>query len=334
MADKLSHKDIVRVEKIKDRLNKEGITDVSDEEIVSLYLPERKAKRLGMAFLRLDKIKIFIISALALIAVIFIFAFMQEKAGNFTINLDRLELFRKGISISADADFTSPTARLVAQPVIDVTNIARSDIPPEIDGVDGDHSGENYMAYTYYVRNAGKETVDYIASLVITSASKGVEEASRVAIWRNTNLLGVYAKRAADGEPEPDTLPFVSDRIVFRYAKPQFEIGDVDKYTIVIWLDGDDPECVDKIVGGGIQFRMDISADNDDWEPLIVYYLQDIVDSLVTGDKPINPAGVDSPDFDAYENVTWQTRHNQDNVYEDVVEEESIEEESSEEQIS
>ncbi|MBQ6755912.1 MAG: hypothetical protein IJP43_03040 [Oscillospiraceae bacterium] len=328
MADKLSHKDIVRVEKIKDRLNKEGVTDVSDEEIVSLYLPERRAKRLGMAFLRLDKVKIFIISALALIAVIFIFAFMQEKAGNFTINLDRLELFRKGISISADADFTSPTARLIAQPIVDVTNISASDVPADIDNYDGDHSGENYLAYTYYVRNAGKETVDYLATLTIASSSKGVDEASRVAIWRNTKLLGVYAKRASDGEPEVGTLPFESDRLVFRYTKESFQVGDVDKYTVVIWLEGDDPECVDKIVGGGIQFSMDISAANDENEPLITYYLQDIVDSLVTGDKPINPAGTDSPDFDEYSNVTWQTRHNQDNVYEDVVEKEAIEEEA------
>lgn len=329
MANKISHKDIVRVEKIRSRLEKEGVTDISDEEILSLYLPERKAKRLGMAFLRLDKVRMFIVLASVLIAVIFLFAFMQEKAGNFTINLDRLELFRKGISISADADFTDPTARLTAEPVIDVTNIARSDVPFDVDNYDGDHSGEDYVAYTYYVRNAGKETVGYVASLVIQSASKGVEDAARVAIWRNTNLIGVFAKRAADGEPEPDTKPFLSDRVVWRYVKPEFEIRDVDKYTVVIWLDGDDPECVDRIVGGGIQFRMDISADNDDWEPLIVYYLQDIVDSLVTGEKPINPAGVVSPNFDAYENVTWATRHNQDNIYEDT-EEDNTEEDIAE----
>ena len=27
----------------------------------------------------------------------------------------------------------------------------------DVDGVDGGHNGKNYMAYTYYVRNAGKE---------------------------------------------------------------------------------------------------------------------------------------------------------------------------------
>lgn len=34
----------------------------------------------------------------------------------------------------------------------------------------------------------------------------------------------------------------------------QYQVGDVDKYTVVIWLDGDDPECVDKIIGGAVEF--------------------------------------------------------------------------------
>ncbi len=37
----------------------------------------------------------------------------------------------------------------------------------------------------------------------------------------------------------------------------QYQVGDVDKYTVVIWLDGDDPECVDKIIGGAVEFGFD-----------------------------------------------------------------------------
>ena len=39
---------------------------------------------------------------LLLVAVLFIVAFMQEKMGNFTINLNRLELYRRGIAIADD----------------------------------------------------------------------------------------------------------------------------------------------------------------------------------------------------------------------------------------
>lgn len=39
------------------------------------------------------------------VAVLFIAAFAQEKMGNFTINLNRLELYRKGISIADNGNF-------------------------------------------------------------------------------------------------------------------------------------------------------------------------------------------------------------------------------------
>ena len=32
-----------------------------------------------------------------------------------------------------------------------------------------------------------------------------------------------------------------------------------DKYTVVIWLEGNDPDCVDDIIGGQIKFGMDFN---------------------------------------------------------------------------
>ena len=48
---------------------------------------------------------------------------------------------------------------------------------------------KNYMAYTYYLRNAGKEDLGYVASITLDSCSKGAEEAVRVAVWRMENAL-------------------------------------------------------------------------------------------------------------------------------------------------
>ena len=44
-----------------------------------------------------------------------------------------------------------------------------------------------------------------------------------------------------------------------REKKEGFEPGDKDKYTIVIWLEGNDPDCIDDIIGGTIKFGMDFS---------------------------------------------------------------------------
>ena len=42
---------------------------------------------------------------------------------------------------------------------------------PDVDQIDGGHNGDNYMAYTYYVRNAGKEDVYYNASITLDSCA-------------------------------------------------------------------------------------------------------------------------------------------------------------------
>lgn len=159
---KKANDQIVRIQELEEMLEKSG-EDIDPETIVSMYVPHRKPKRIGAALLRMDKLNLVLIGMLLIVAVLFIIAFSQEKMGNFTINLNRLELYRRGISISETGEFNDATARLTASSVKDATNISIDDIPDNLDGESGSHNGKNYMAYTYYVRNAGKEDLGYIA---------------------------------------------------------------------------------------------------------------------------------------------------------------------------
>jgi hypothetical protein len=299
--------DIVRIEQLKKIMEKTG-GELDDDTLVSMYVPRRRAKRFGAALLRMDKLQLGILIALLAVAALFILAFMQEKMGNFTINLNRLELYRKGIAISADADFSDPTARLAASAVQDATNISLEDLPEDIDDVDGDHNGRNYMAYTYYVRNAGKEDVGYEAVVTLDSCSKGAENAVRVAVWHNGQRI-VYAAPASDGEAEDGCVSFADSSTVCTYTEENFLVGNVDKYTVVIWMEGEDPECVDDIVGGSVQFSMTINSLSDDNTSLLAKLVQDIKDTL-TGDKPISAAGEEAPDYYSAGDVTWDTRRN------------------------
>ena len=230
--------------------------------------------------------------------------------GNFTINLNRLELYRKGISIADNGDFDGATARLVANTVQDATNISIDDIPADVDGVDGGHNGKNYMAYTYYVRNAGKEDLGYIASITLDSCAKGAEKAVRIAVYQNGERI-VYAAPADDGGTEDGCENFLSDKIVCQYENKDVLVGNVDRYTIVIWMEGDDPDCVDAIIGGSVQFSMSIDADYDDHTSLLWKYVKDIKDTLVQ-DKPISAAGNEAPNGSYYPDrkITWDTRRN------------------------
>ena len=300
---------IVRIEELEQIMTQSG-GELDDEAIVSMYIPRRKAKSLGAALLRMDRMQLFLLIMVITVAFLFILAFMQEKMGNFTINLNRLELYRKGIAISATGDFEDPTARLVVETVQDATNTTLSDLPTNLDDFDGSHNGRNYMAYTYYVRNAGKEDVNYVARVVLNACAKGAEQAVRVAVWRNGERV-VYAMPAADGGDEEDCVSFESDKIVCTYTEENFLVGNVDKYTIVIWMEGEDPECVDAIVGGSVEFSMTIDAMDSDETSLLVKFIRDIKDTI-TGDKPISAAGNEAPDHWYHSGeITWENRRNQ-----------------------
>lgn len=300
---------IVRIEELEKILGEKG-EDVDPEAIVSMYLPHRKARRFGAALLRLDKLHLLLLGLVLAVCILFIAAFMQEKMGNFTINLNRLELFRKGISIADNAQFENATARLTASTVQDATNMSIEDLPMDLDEIDGDHNGQNYMAYTYYVRNAGKEDVGYEASITLDSYAKGAEYAVRVAVWCN-GVRTVYAEPAADGEPEPGCESFESHNVVCTYTEENFLVGNVDRYTIVIWMEGDDPECVDAIVGGSVEFSMNINAIGTDDSSLLVKFIRDIKDTLFD-DHAISAAGNDAPDYYNGQELNWENRRNKD----------------------
>lgn len=300
---------IIRIEELEELMSKYG-EGADPEDVVSMYIPHRKRRKIGAALLQLDRMQLLLMGLLLLVAILFITAFMQEKMGNFTINLNRLELYRKGISISETGDFKDATARLTASAVQDATNISIEDLPDNLDEEEGDHNGKNYMAYTYYVRNAGKEDLGYKARITLDSCAKGAEDAVRVAVWRNGERT-VYAAPAADGGEEQGCTSFESDEVVCTYEEPDFLVGNVNRYTVAIWMEGDDPECVDSIIGGSVEFSMHIDSDYDDETSLVWKFITDIKDTL-TGDKPINASGNEAPNDSYYSDreITWDTRRN------------------------
>ena len=198
-----------------------------------------------------------------------------------------------------------------AATVQDATNISIQDLPENLDEAEGSHNGKNYMAYTYFVRNAGKEDLGYVASITLDSCSKGAEDAVRIAVWKNGERV-VYAEPSKNGTPEEGCENFLTSRVICKYEEKNFLVGNVDKYTIVVWMEGDDPECVDSIIGGSVQFTMHINSDSEDDSSLIMKFVADIKDTL-TGNKPISASGNEAPNDSYYpdKEVTWENRRNQ-----------------------
>ena len=181
-----------------------------------------------------------------------------NKAGNFTVWIsdDDINL----ITLSETPDFEKCTTILQADPIRQMDNITKAWMPDNLADVDGRHNGENYIAYTYYLKNAGENEIDYSATIDIHSVTKESDHAVRVMVIKNGEET-VYAKaQKGSTEPEPDTVPFLSNTKVLENTTEGFKPGDIDKYTVVIWLEGNDPECVDDIRGGVVKMSMNFDV--------------------------------------------------------------------------
>ena len=66
-------------------------------------------------------------------------------------------------------------------------------------------------------------------------------------------------------EEEVPVVEFVDDEVVFELEEDELQPGDVVKYTIVVWIEGNDPECIDEIRGGFVKLTWMFSlADEED----------------------------------------------------------------------
>lgn len=236
------------------------------------------------------RILVLVISCiLLLLTATFACATFVNKAGRFTINLDPESLNRYGISIANTEDMADPTIILRGTALENITNITKKHIlnNPEykddyffyekedrtyktfddIDKVEGDHNGKNYIAYTFWIANSGSETVKYYGSLNIDSVAKGADEALRVSVFQNGKSTD-YGKVPKDPDA-PDAKfgiekYFLSGDVVMDVKRNDFKPGDKDRYTIVIWLEGWDPECVDNIKGGEVKLSMNFKVLEDE----------------------------------------------------------------------
>lgn len=209
---------------------------------------------------RTNAVNLALVVLLSVVAVVFLLSLVQSGVGTFTISLSRTDMYRYGIELSPDAGFTSASSRLEAESIQGATNISVNDLPKDLDDADGSHNGANYIAYSFYVRNNGTTDLNYRYQVDINDVTRELDECVRVAVYYNGGGRQIFAKRAADGKAEPDTVPFVSDKIIDGGTINDMAIGSVDKYTIVIWIEGDDPECTDDRLGGVIKMSMSIEV--------------------------------------------------------------------------
>ena len=211
------------------------------------------------------------VSLILLILLTFVFVILSliYKGGKFVITLDPNSDLETSLALYESSEDKEAKRRLFAEEMPFMDNISIKWLPENIDNEkDGSHNGDSYIAYTFYLENNGKETVNYWYEVIIDDVIKNVDEAIRIMIFRDGEPT-VYAKlNSVTNKPEEDTKPFYESRVknsestAVLEERKNFTPGDIDKFTIVVWLEGDDPDCVNAIIGGEIKMHMNIREEH------------------------------------------------------------------------
>ncbi len=210
------------------------------------------------------------------LVLLYILSLLFGRYGSFTVRVKEFEDRKYALSLSEEESFRYPTSHLEAAAATNITNIDGATLPDNLNDTNGMHNGDNYLAYTFYIKNTGEAACGYRCSLVISQATMGLDAAARVRVYFGGDYYkaetdtyrhdGGYtdyakAKTGGNGLPEVDAesrvmTNFSGSDVVMEAEKENFFPGDISKVTVVIWLEGNDPDCTDDVLGG--QFKLDM----------------------------------------------------------------------------
>ena len=140
-------------------------------------------------------------------------------------------------------------------------------------GDGGSHNTEDYFAYTFYLKNVGTSYLHSTMTMAITLNTKHIADAIRIEVYETKLFTTIeettfikYAKRAADGSDEPisydidkgNCTSFIDNNYICKKGV-EAPVGGILKYTIVMYLEGPDPECINDILGGTFGFNIDFT---------------------------------------------------------------------------
>lgn len=246
-----------------EEIKNEQTLDEQVEQTTAGQKIEEKAKKEKRKRIRHKVFRTLLVVIIIFLINVYIILSLFYKGENFTVTLDSEYGRESGLVIYEEQTNKYERTFLRSKDIEYFTDISVNWLPENIDNEgDGSHNGRNYIAYTFYAENMGQDTINYWTTIKIDDVVRNVDEAIRVMVFKNGNKV-IYAKNnKTTGEPEPDTVAFKNDDTVMLELSENFKVGDIDKYTVVIWVEGDDPECKDDLIGGEIKMHMTLTEEH------------------------------------------------------------------------
>lgn len=244
-------------------------------------LSEKLAKdRMVSLFRRKKLIATLIVLFLLLATTIGLVTYYGLSTGGFTINIDD-ELSGMGIVLKESVDGEGERS-LNAPEYSDAQPISEPEIIESfVYNNDGGYksSAGNYIGYTFYLANTGGKQCDVETTFKITENTRDVASAARFwvfishgteedgqLVYTTKDTTGTIYKKAESSEENEEyyknaiagssyhtdrTVDWNADysskddeNIIYHTAFLDFNPGEDYKISIIMWLDGNDPDCV------------------------------------------------------------------------------------------
>ena len=203
-------------------------------------------------------IKLAIFLLLLFLIIIYIVLRVLFNDGSFIVSLQNNDMLSSGLAMYETLNDPTPKRKLKADEVQFLDNISIKWLPEDITEYEGSHNGKNYIAYSFYMENQGDAVLNYWYQVVMDDVILNADEALRVMIIVNDQRT-VYAKgNSIDGKAEKGTVKFREDEdgTIILEQRKDMHVGDRDKITVVVWIEGDDPECTNALLGGHARLHM------------------------------------------------------------------------------
>lgn len=223
------------------------------------------------------------ITVIVLIPLFFAFLYVvfmigETDGGMITVRVDDTNLVGKSISLSEESSFENAKSSIKGDGILRLADTSYKFVKErDFFEVEGSNNGSDYICYSFYILNSGDETLDYeyiisfpvvtnnlnsaVRVMLLTSNDENVETSRKVFAKAKEGTTTVPEKIAYEDigygiEEEQDAIVFLSDTLITKEVRTSLEPNQADRYTLVLWLEGTDPECVDDVIDGTLKLEM------------------------------------------------------------------------------
>lgn len=214
-----------------------------------------------------------------------------NNVGNFVVSVDNDVSISLSLSETGAFSGVDATSVLATKGIKGITDTTYKFIPEDIDegsGLKSDTANGRYFAYSFYLKNTSEIAIGYSAEVNINKATRGIEKAIRIMLITDASgerTTEIFAAPKDDGtaevltadnamvddgtelkedgiESERDyvkpyaTTPFLTGSRVAKLFIDSIERNQIHKYTVVMWIEGWDEDCVDSIIDGTLEIDM------------------------------------------------------------------------------